>query len=426
MSTVMPLLAPAQAFSRDLDGAHRSMFGGADAEWLALATMLHRLAGSPQADRAMLARQLADSLRVGDEHPAAIDWTIGAQERDSLANALGSVDDARGAERAKHAERLAAFAMARAADMERAGAFRLAYVTLLSLHLALPGLTESVRGLVIAQQGRVARQFGDVRLAREHYEEALRVGRRTETGEVTVRALLGLGVLANMRGNYPEARRLFRAVLRRASTPSLPLHTAAAHHGLMLGALAASDATRALHHAWLAFRNTGDDPDRQADMAINLGEICLRIGEYRAALTSYRVALAQTSLARLRLAALGGAVLAATRAREPGMLARLAREAEVEIARAQQPFESAQTLVELAEAFELAGATEKAASYRDRAAETAERGGFYEVIHRADSVAARLVARTESSRLSLDERAFRIVRAIEALPIDESASVASH
>ncbi|HJR64377.1 MAG TPA: tetratricopeptide repeat protein [Gemmatimonadaceae bacterium] len=419
MPTVMPLLVPAQAFARDLDGARRSTFGRAETEWLALATILHRLAHSAPDNHTALARQLADSLRVDEAHIPAIEWTIGDDARDSLADSLCTLGDQRGA------EQLAAFVMTRAAAMENVGAFRLAYATLLSLHRALPGLAEPARGLVIAQQGRVARQFGDVRLAREHYEEALRVGRRTGTPDVIVRALLGLGVLANMRGNYPEARRLFRAVLRRASAPSLASHAAAAHHGLMLGALAASDLARALDHGWAAFQDTGKDPDRHADMAINLGEICLRLGEYRAALNSYLVALAGTSLARLRLAALGGAVLAATRAREPGTLARLAREAEAEIARAQQPFESAHTLVELAEAFELAGATERAASYRDRAAETAERGGFYEVIHRADSMAARLAARAESSRLSLGERSSRIVRAIEALPIDESASIAN-
>ncbi|HJU64287.1 MAG TPA: tetratricopeptide repeat protein [Gemmatimonadaceae bacterium] len=419
MPTVMPLLGPVQAFAQDLEGVHRSTFGAADSEWLLLAALLHRLAAVRPADRERLGSQLASTFRESDgdlDVPRA--WGNSEHERASLAKALSTLGTA------ESAERIATFAMTRAASMENAGAFRLAYATLTCLHLALPNLADGARGLVIAQQGRVARQFGDVRLAREHYEEALRLGRSARAPEVAVRALLGLGVLANTRGNYPDARRLFRSALRRANTPSLAAHAAAAHHGLMLGSLAAWDLEGALAHGWAAFQSAGNDADRRADELINLAEICLRGGEYHAALNGYRVALRLTSLARLRLAALGGAVLAATRAKKHADLVRLAHDAEVEIARAQQPFESAQTLIELAEAFEMAGATDRAASYRDRAAETAERGGFYEVIHRADSVAARLVARTESSRLKLGQRSSRIVRAIEALPIDEPTSVA--
>jgi hypothetical protein len=96
------------------------------------------------------------------------------------------------------------------AQEEQAGAFVLAFSTLAALRRALsPVLDRRTEGLVLAQQGRVARQLGALSAAAELYAGSVRAARAARAPDVTARALIGSGVLASMRGNYPEARAHF-------------------------------------------------------------------------------------------------------------------------------------------------------------------------------------------------------------------------
>ena len=70
--------------------------------------------------------------------------------------------------------------------------------------------------------------------AADLYEMAGRIGGAFHIADLQVRADLGRGVVARMRGNYPEARARFRRALRRAERAGLRALTGIAHHGLMV------------------------------------------------------------------------------------------------------------------------------------------------------------------------------------------------
>jgi hypothetical protein len=225
-----------------------------------------------------------------------------------------------------------------------------------------------------------------------------------------------------MRGNYPEARDLFRRGLAEATRAGSDEHRRAAHHGLLVAALAARDVETALAHGWAAFRETAPDaPDDRAEMLLNLGEVGRQAGEYRASLGACLTALELTDAPRLRLPALGGAAVAAARLGEAGLLRFVAREVERAVRRSGQPFENARALAAVAEAYatsDPAGA-ERFASQSEA---IALRGGFHEVTTRIDRVRAS-VARTPEigttshvAKPSWSAKSRTVIKSLERLP----------
>jgi tetratricopeptide (TPR) repeat protein len=276
--------------------------------------------------------------------------------------------------------------------MERAGALHLAFAMLGVMRaLFAPSAGARADALVLVQQARVARQLGDVATAAELYDLADGVGRQHRIPEARGRAAVGRGILANMRGNYPEARADFRRAL--AIGDGLPGVTLLAHHGLMVAALAARDADTALVHGWQAFAGTLGDADRRADLLVNLGEIARTAGSPDAAASCHAAALRLTRLERLRMAALGGSVQAAADLHDVARLARLAREAVAAVRDAAQPYDRAMLLLELAEAHARVALDAPARRHADAARTIAAEQPFHEVTHRLDAVHAILAAR---------------------------------
>ncbi|HJU89724.1 MAG TPA: hypothetical protein VJ672_10045 [Gemmatimonadaceae bacterium] len=411
---IVPLPA-LEAYRQDLAAAPgRASFGNADPLWLAVAQAIARLADLPHNERRPLISGLADAL-AGWSADADTDPTV-----DALPAALGAcLDD-------DTDDRTIAVLLRWAATVERAGALNLTYSALAALRQLIPATANSRRalGLILAQQGRIAREVGDVVTAADLYAQAEEAGHASGDAEVTVRAVLGQGVLAVIRGNYPDARTHFSRALGVAKAHGLQVHASAAHHGLLRAALAAGDLDAALRHGWDAFKHAAGDRHRQAELLTNLGEICLLIARPAAALRAYRTALRFTSLATIRLGALGGAVIAAARLGDRRALDELSAETEQTISRVAEPYEHAVTLVELAEAFAIFGDTGRRDAYRTRALQLAEERGFYEVVHRAESMPRGSTTTTEARRPpSLSDGAVGVLRAIESL--DPSASAAA-
>jgi tetratricopeptide (TPR) repeat protein len=402
--------APVQAYAADLDRLGRSEFGTGDIGWLALGHLLWRSAELPEDARVTFLHEGAPALETFGTQPAVR----------RAADAIRGVTTARnGAERAARADDVAAAVRAIVADEERAGAFTLALATLAALRSGVPSMTARAEGLVLAQQGRAARQLGDLPGATAFYDAAAALGRRAGATDVRVHALLGRGVVANMRGNYPEARRTFGRALALARGAGETEFVRAAHHGLLHAAIAASDIETALIHGWEAAQGAAEAPDQRAEILNNLGEVCRVAGYEHAALRGHLAAIALTELARIRLAALGGAALAAGRLGAIDLLALLARDAERAIDGSGQPYENALTLVEFGEAYAAVGDRAASVRFGARAAVLAAGGGFHEVAYRARL----LSAGTESPHPSMtavgapsSPRSRAIVRAIEALP----------
>lgn len=408
---------PGHAYAADVARLNgREPVGPADDAWLALAQAVTRAAALPPTQRPTVLAAGADrlcALLPTDLSPAARRTLAAAAEGlHAFAARLGRWRAADrtpaccAADGRATADALAAVQQV-VAEQEQAGAFLLAFSTLAALRVAIaPVLDARGQGLLLAQQGRVARQLGALTTAAELYDSAVRMARAARAPDVAARALIGSGVLASMRGNYPQARDFFRRGLRAADRANDAELQRAGHHGLLVAAFAADDVDTALAHGWAAVRGLSEDAsEARAEMLANLGEVGRQAGEHRAALGACLSALELTDLSRIRLPALGTAVLAAARLGEHKLLAFLARDVERTVARSGQPYENARALINVAEAYVGSGAP-VAARYASSAANLAESGNFHEISARAEHVLARMeaAARTPAAPNDAAER----------------------
>ena len=199
----------------------------------------------------------------------------------------------------------------RIADVaEQRGALHQAFSMLCALEeVDAPDVVEW--GRVLAQRARVARKADAPEVARRLYGRVRRLGKMKQNAELLARAHVGLGVLAQYRGNLPEARRRYEAAVREADRSGIHELSSRAHHGMMVVAARAGAYAEALVHGWRAFTDAEGDADLEAESLLNLAQLALDLGEASAALNGFTAALTRTSLDRLTLPALGGAARAA-------------------------------------------------------------------------------------------------------------------
>ena len=368
--------------------------------WLVVATAVHRLAQLPP-----------DARREYAERAAAVWRDAPTLVPDEVSDAFAHFGEPDGS------QRMVLVMQGMVEAMENAGAFQLAYTMLAAVRATLRDAGPRAIGLVLAQQARVARQLGELDVAFDLYDAAAELAESSGDRELAGRALLGKGNVACMRGNYPEAGDAYVAAL--AVAGDVPAIAAGAHHGLMIRASVAGDVSAALSHGWEAFESAAGDAARRADLLINLAELCQRVGEHAAALHGYRAALVLTSLTRLRLAALGGAAVAAAHLGDEDLLAELTRSAEAEMAGSGQPYENARTWLELAEAHMLLGENTQAARYLAHATELARSSGFHEIQYRADALEQAGAPRPSAEALTQASRA--VVLRLAGLPENADA-----
>lgn len=348
------------------------------AGWVVVATALHRMA------------DLAPAQRPAIAAGAARAWgAAGIRFDPGLVAALAAVDRPHGAPAvepsASAAQALTAIRQVVEA-MENGGAFHLAFTTLAAAERAFAHAGPGPVGWTRAQRGRVARQLGELEAALDLYASAGELGQ--EAGDVALvgRAAASRGIVANMRGNYPEARAACLDAL--AVAGHVPSVAALAHHTLMVGAQVAGDVNAALEHGWRAFEGAAGDATHRADALINLAEIVRKAGHPAAAIQGFRAGLRLTLLARLRLPALGGAARAAAALGDRAQLAEFTRLLAAEGPASGQPYEYALAFVELAEAHAAVGQMGRAQRYAAEAAAIGVARGFHEVAYRAGVMTA--------------------------------------
>lgn len=272
--------------------------------------------------------------------------------------------------------------------MEEAGALHLAYAVLEALGRALPTLDPRRRGLTLAARARTARMVGAVDTARDLYDMVGDIGRTSGDSDLVVRSLLGRAVLARRRGNYPETRALYRRALRLAERGGARALAGLAHHGLLTAASVAGDAHTALVHGWRAYELLRDDPSRQADLLATLGAAGHDAGYYGAAIGAYVGAARRAPVPRVRLPALAGAAVCAARLGDAPRVAELTRDVEADLASAARPYERAQALTLLAEAWAVHDPATHGEPYLTRALQLAQTYGFHELALQAEQAGA--------------------------------------
>ena len=130
----------------------------------------------------------------------------------------------------------------------------------------------------MADQAWVSRTLGDLDSADELYKAVELAGDRFGETELKVRALLGMGVTARVRGNYPKARDAFREGLARAQNVGLSELESVAHQGLRIAAITAGDSDTALVHGWAAYGLAQGNTDREAELLINVSHVSMVAG----------------------------------------------------------------------------------------------------------------------------------------------------
>ena len=358
------------AYRADLSNAGKSQFSDRDAIWLAFGTLLQRAVSLSSDDRAAYLQSAS---------AAVVDLSVPGQTAAALAE-LARDGSSSGA--------LCTVVTALATEAEDAGAFALA-TAMLDFARILVGLSEfRLQGRLLALQARILRKIGETELAQELYEQVQEIGATHGDSELIARAHLGKAVLARIRGNYPEARQEFMAVLDvSGSSDAIQELRVHGHHGLLLVSAIAGDFDSALKHGAAAVAGAPTEQQR-TEILQNLACVCYDVGQFRSALHGQLQALAAARADRVRLAAFGGAAVAAARLGDARMVDELVEAATPLLALRGPEFELADMAREFAEAYAYLGNVERWRRYRDEALGRAERGKFFEIVHRLESARA--------------------------------------
>lgn len=374
-------LSPLEAYRSDLDRHHRrSEFGNADTVWLLLAHCLGRISKAGDAVRDQLAMQSANALRdlsasAGEDQ--AHDEAHVSDLKMIIAG-LSAIETRVGADSVSRACR------GFAARMAESGALSVAFSVLGFARTVAADASDRERGLLVADQARIARQLGELDSADELYRVASAIGERSSDSELLARASLGRGVIARVRGNYPRSRTFFQHGLNLAVGAHSRELEFFAHQGLTIVTCVTGDADASIHHGWDAFRLAVGDVIREAESLVNLSQLCLEYGYARAALRGFVSALARTNLLRIRLAALGGAALAAGRLEEHALMGRIAREIAETTEGSALPYENAQALYHLSAGHLALGDEVSAERVRQEVQVIARARGYHELLHHVE------------------------------------------
>ena len=409
--------SPLDAYRADLAKATgRKRLAADDEFWIILATGMRRLAQAPPRSRGAGARRLASALvtfaKQLDKKGGATGRTARREPRANTGHPFGVADALRHFPDAAFASALVAEVRGTVADAEEAGALLLAREMLTDL-CALSSHAQPVdRGLILIQLGRVARTLGELDAAQDLYHAAGDLGRASGSRELEVREAVSLAVLARTRGNHPVARELFQTAADGASALNLLDVSGAAHHGLMIEMAEAGDFDTALRHGWQALSVARTQGSREAEMLLNLAQLCADAGYHAAALGGFAAALARTKAPRLRIPALAGTASAAGRLRDRTRLAQAERAIGAEPTDA-FPFEMSRAWLAIARAKRTLGDTPGAEAAAEKAAAIALTHGFHEVTHYADQ-------ETISPQASLSRAGLEVVKSLATWSDDRS------
>jgi tetratricopeptide (TPR) repeat protein len=416
---MLPLQSPLEAYRADLSrNPNRTDFGRSDTVWLLVAHCLHRLSRAHGEARRSIAENCA--LAIGDlASTVSPDTPEEATMIDQLARIRGAlplIDTRSGAKDVVSASRMLADQMA------EAGALWLAYSALGHVRIAAALAPVRDLGLAMADQAWVARSLGDLDSADDLYDGVAAAGEQHGERELQARALLGLGVNARVRGNYPKARRAFQDGLALATSAGLSELQSVAHQGLLIAAITAGDSDTALVHGWAAYQLASGNVDREAELLINVSHVSMVAGYPEAALRGFMASLSRASAARFRLPSLGGAAVASARVGNPELVATIARAAEDSLLTAGLPFESAGALRSLSEAFDTIGDAARAEDYRLRARALARKNGFFEIVLATEPKEAVAQAKP-AARRRLTRESLSVIESLEAMKTEDDAAL---
>ncbi|MEP7380157.1 MAG: hypothetical protein ABI910_00645 [Gemmatimonadota bacterium] len=415
-------LSPLDAYRTDLDRQHRrTEFGNADTVWLLLAHCLGRLSKVGDAVRDQLALQSANALRdlADSAQESDVYDTSHVNDLRMMIAGLSAIETRAGADSVSRACR------GFAARMAESGALSVAFSVVGFARTVAADASDRERGLLAADQARIARQLGELDSADELYRTASAIGERSSDQELLSRTSLGRGVIARVRGNYPKARAFFQHGLTLAEGAASRELEFFAHQGLTIVTCVTGDSDASIRHGWEAFRLAVGDVTREAESLANLSQLCLEYGYSRAALSGFMASLARTNTLRIRLSALGGAALAAGRLEERSTLNRVTLEITGMLENSALPYENAQALLHLSAAHLAVGDEVTSERFRQEVQKIAKARGYFELQERVERAELARAARLAAQR-DLSATSRRVVTTLETFEPESEALAFAH
>lgn len=394
------LLDALEAYRADLaHGARGEPFSERDTVWLAWASALDRASSLHGDERTQHLRRALEEL------PAPV-----------APGGLGPLPDSQGADRI--ANELAFYVLAISEEAEEAAAYATATVILDLAQASLDGPRGVLQGRMIARQARIVRRLGDLDAADRLYGVVDSLGAEIANDELHYRALLGRGIIARVRGNYPVARELFLAIASAAGDSwEVRQLRGFAHHELLIVAAVAKDFDTALRHGWAAYQSPTASRTQRDELLVNFATVCLESGRYRAALNGFLRALAAGIPRRVQLTAVGNAAIAAGELGRSAMVRRFIALGDELMDNHKGQYEFADLEKSLAQAAFAIHDDATGARYRDRALARAERHGFFEILHETERLAPQK-ERAPRAAFDLSDEALAATTELEAADTD--------
>ena len=303
---------------------------------------------------------------------------------------------------------------------EQRGALWLAYAMLDTLERVGDALPPLERGRLLAQRARVARKADSSEIADTLYRRVDALGRSANAPELTARAAIGFGVLAQFRGNLPLAARHFAKAARMAARAGDADLRRLAQHGQMVIAAKRGAFADALSFGWDAFAAAAGNREQESDMLLNLAQIAFDTGHSAAALHGFSAALARQPGPRVLLPAIGGAARAAAALNRMEVVHWCGARIDEIAHEGSFSYPVASALLDLALATS-AAQPRIAERYARRALRLTEEFRFHELEHHLTALLTRLEDRTVSaaaaapSSRSVGARGDEVLRQIEQL-----------
>jgi len=298
-------------------------------------------------------------------------------------------------------------------DAYEADAFQTALSMLTALDRADSGLSPVQRGRLLARRARILARLGRLDDARDHFRAIWRLGKEASSTELRARASLGLGSIAQMRGNYPELESLNRRALRLARRGGLSFIERYSRLGLMIAAATRHDFDVALVHGWAVYR-ASVGPLEEGEILQSFGQLMVEARSYDEARAAFAAVVSRDLPARIILPALGGLAISAAETGRPATVRWVANQLHTLAAAGVARHPLSLALLECS--MGLARIGEQPASYALRAQATAigEEHGFHEVTVRAAGMDRR-DAGPAAKAFTPSARAVRIVGEIASL-----------
>ncbi|MEP6764159.1 MAG: hypothetical protein ABJB66_07610 [Gemmatimonadaceae bacterium] len=361
-------LTPLKAFLSDSERGQTGFGNVGDnrmSHWLSVAQAAERICVSTRNDSVEYAKTLSHSvLPPREQRPTQIEGD-GREPSDSLG---------------KLAERF----RLEAEDMERAGCFELALVTVSSVCRALTDAPISQRLLATVHMGRVMRQMGDLDSAKEVYTGVATTAMSVGEKPIAAHGHIGLGVVAAERGNQPDQKAHYQKALELAPLGS-PVERSS-HQGLMVVAVARNDLADALLHGWRAHDLSPPKSDVQYEVIGNMARVAHEGGFFGAAKAGFEFVLQHSTVARIRIVSIGGAVRTAASLGLKEEALRYVDLGFLEVHKGAPRHDAARFYLWCAEAFAKLGDVESRNSLAERAGQIADADGFHEVRHRSEAL----------------------------------------